>query len=168
MNGFIIRTPDSRIWQPYEFNKPFTVLRAAGVALGSVCVEDIKDKSKSDEFLRALTRFQISWLFVQLIGRAVQSLPITTLELSTASNAACAVVSYAIWWSKPKDVERPVILQSAFSYAEIQDRTEHHDPIPAYPRRYVYMGWTLQTLAIFLASLPLFDGSSLSQHTQNT
>ena len=57
----------------------------------------------------ALTR--VFWFVTQLIGRAVQHLPITALELFTAGIVICEIVMYTVWWQKPLDVRQPTILQ---------------------------------------------------------
>jgi hypothetical protein len=164
MEGLIVRSSDGKLLQPWKeptFSGTIAYFSAAGVSIESVSLEDIEDKSKSDSFSRLLACFQISWLFVQLIGRATQGLPISTLELFTVSNAACAVVSYVIWWNKPKDVGRPVILQSTFSHQEIQDRKSSYGRPPAleYPKRFSYVHWLVSIVAILLASLSILGWS---------
>ena len=72
--------------------------------------EDIKDRSKADGLTKALALFQSGWLTLQCIARTAHGLTITELELVTMAFVFCAVIAYALWWHKPFDVERKVVL----------------------------------------------------------
>ncbi|KAF1957490.1 hypothetical protein CC80DRAFT_560836 [Byssothecium circinans] len=74
--------------------------------------DDIDDRSKVDVLAKTLSLLQVIYSIVQLIGRAAQKIASTTLELFTLSIVLCAVITYAAWWQKPFDVQRPVVLQS--------------------------------------------------------
>jgi hypothetical protein len=71
---------------------------------------ELMDRSKGDWISKSITSIQIIWFLCQLIGRAVQKLPLTTLEPFTFGIVACTLVTYAAWWNKPLDVQRPVLL----------------------------------------------------------
>jgi hypothetical protein len=165
MGAFIVRSADGKLLQPCSETSPhgvFFLLRAGGVSIESVPKGEIEDKSKTDGFSRAFACLQISWLIIQLIGRAVQHLPISTFELLPASSAACAVVSYVIWWNKPKDVAHPIVLQSTFSYQEIQDRKNAFNDSSRtliYPRRHNYIKRTIASIAVLLASVSILGWS---------
>ena len=73
------------------------------------CDEDIADKSKSDSVAKCVTLLQVLWFAVQLIGRAVERLPTTTLELLTMGFVVCTIVTYIGWWHKPKDIGRAML-----------------------------------------------------------
>ena len=73
------------------------------------CDEDIADKSKSDSVAKCITLLQVLWFAVQLIGRAVERLPITTLELLRMGFVVCTTVTYIGWWHKPKDIGRAML-----------------------------------------------------------
>ena len=49
----------------------------------NVSEDEIRDKNKADGFARLLTVVQIIWFAISCIGRAVQQLPISSLELGT-------------------------------------------------------------------------------------
>lgn len=80
--------------------------------LPDISVAEIDDKSKSDGLMRLITVFQILWLCIQVIARAVQGLAVTQLEISTVAFAFCAVIMYGLCWTKPKGVEVPVTILS--------------------------------------------------------
>ena len=71
---------------------------------------DIEDKSKNDSLAKALTCWQAIWFCAQCISRLADRLPITLLELNVFGHAFCTLLTYAIWWHKPKDVQEPTKL----------------------------------------------------------
>ncbi|MCJ1243288.1 hypothetical protein MMC30_000485 [Trapelia coarctata] len=103
-------------WKPSEFGRidalyEFTRSIELGVLqLSQLSSKDIKARSKSNYFVKALVCVQAAWLIAQVIGRAMNRLAITTLEVTAAGYALCAFVTYIFWWSKPQDPEVPVIL----------------------------------------------------------
>ncbi|KAK0611334.1 hypothetical protein B0T14DRAFT_530172 [Immersiella caudata] len=112
MGGFVIRVkkrlengPGSG--QPYHLTGPdLCYLREKGhiPSLPNLTEEEIGDKSKSDPLLKALAIGQILWSIVQISVRTVRGLSISLLELSVLAFAACAIVVYLLYWSKPKNV----------------------------------------------------------------
>jgi hypothetical protein len=53
---------------------------------------------------KALRLGRVTWFVAQVLGRMVQQLMISTLELLTISNACCALLGYLLWWRAPKNV----------------------------------------------------------------
>ena len=78
--------------------------------LPDISKEQILDKSKADEFGKTLACLQALWFCTQCITRLATGLSITLLELNTFSHALCALLAYAFWWSKPHDVNEPVLI----------------------------------------------------------
>jgi hypothetical protein len=72
----------------------------------------IQDKSKSDGLAKSLALLQCTWFVAQVIARAIDSLPITTLELGTTALIGCASVAYGFWWYKPQEVRTPIEIRS--------------------------------------------------------
>jgi hypothetical protein len=58
-----------------------------------------------------LTTLQIIWFLVQIVGRAIQRLAVTTLALSTLSFIFCTINTLFFWTHKPLDVEEPIQLE---------------------------------------------------------
>lgn len=75
-------------------------------------VQDIDDRSKASWITKSLALIQIIWFLTQLLARAIQKLPVTTLELFTLSIVSCAGFTYGFCWQKPFDVQRPIVLKS--------------------------------------------------------
>lgn len=89
-------------------------------------VLELMDKSKGDWVSKSITLIQIGWFIGQLIGRAVNRLPVTTLELFTCSIVGCAALTYVAWWNKPLDVQRPIVFDCEVSAAFLLE----HDIYP--------------------------------------
>ncbi|KAH8586699.1 hypothetical protein B0O99DRAFT_602299 [Bisporella sp. PMI_857] len=65
---------------------------------------DIEDQSKSDIFAKAFATTQLLWFCIQLIGRAVEHIAITQLEIAVVAFATCPSLSYLLLLEKPKDI----------------------------------------------------------------
>lgn len=72
--------------------------------LPSITKGELEDKSKNDSFVKAIAIVQISWATLQIIARTARKLPISQLELAVLAFAACAVVIYGLYWTKPKGI----------------------------------------------------------------
>ena len=83
---------------------------------------ELMDKSKGDWISKSITSIQVIWFVSQLVGRAAQRLPVTTLELFTCAIVVCTAATYIAWWYKPLDVQRPMVLDSEVSATFL---TEH-------------------------------------------
>lgn len=88
MGGFVLVSPD---FPNFPVNcKHIGYLATHGyIEFPEIEVEDIWDKSKAAGFAKALTCLQVLWLDDQVIGRAIQHLEITTLEITTMSYVVC-------------------------------------------------------------------------------
>lgn len=81
--------------------------------LPTIREDDINDKSKGDFFVKIIGVVQLTWLIVENIARAVQSLAISQLEIAVLAYAACAIFAYAFCLSKPKDIRIPTSIYVA-------------------------------------------------------
>jgi hypothetical protein len=68
---------------------------------------DLEDQNKGDALVKALAVLQGLWLIVQLIVRWSKHLPSSQLELVAAAYAGCSMLTYVLFWFKPKDVGQP-------------------------------------------------------------
>ena len=85
--------------------------------------DQILDRSKGDAFTRAFVIFQTTWFLLQCVARASQRLALTELELATAAFALLNIVTYAVWWDKPLDVQCPIRVRRKHP----QDEEEEQD-----------------------------------------
>lgn len=71
-------------------------------------VEAIHDKSKADVLAKFLVCVQGLWMLSQALGRKIEGLPLTLLELNTIMHVVCAILMYVLWFKKPQDVQTPL------------------------------------------------------------
>jgi hypothetical protein len=69
--------------------------------------KEIQDRSKGDALSKGLVVIQTGWFLLQCIARKVERLPITELEVATLAFATLNFATYALWWHKPLNVQRP-------------------------------------------------------------
>ncbi|CAG7920205.1 unnamed protein product [Penicillium olsonii] len=65
------------------------------------------------------TPFLATWLMIQLFGRLILKLPITTLELSAGAIVICTFGTFICWMHKPSDVNTGIVLNMESSTAVI-------------------------------------------------
>lgn len=119
MGGFHLKTRGSRRSFPINANQLLYLVKKKHVKYPNFSAKDVWDKSKADGFQKLFTCIQAGWFIVQCLGRAIQKLPVTTLELTTLCFVFCTLVMYYQWANKPLDVESPTILDSGSSIKEI-------------------------------------------------
>ena len=71
--------------------------------------QDAQDRSRADAIAKSISCLQASWFFIQGVARVCAGLPLTLLELHTMTHIICALVMYAIWFSKPYGATSPMI-----------------------------------------------------------
>ena len=54
---------------------------------------------------------QAGWMLIQVICRTALRLPTSLLEVHTVAHVVCALLMYAIWWHKPRQVVTPTVLR---------------------------------------------------------
>ncbi|KAF7370008.1 hypothetical protein MSAN_00630800 [Mycena sanguinolenta] len=79
-------------------------------AIRNVNTEEITDKSKGDAFSKGVAVLQGLWFTVQYLARAYQRLTITQLEVATLAFAVVNIFIWLLWWNKPLDVQRPIVV----------------------------------------------------------
>jgi hypothetical protein len=72
--------------------------------------ENIRDKSNANTTVKVFALLQVSWFVSQSIMRSSHSLPLAQLESMTLSYVPLFFVTYLFWWSKPKDVLTPSVI----------------------------------------------------------
>lgn len=77
--------------------------------------QDILDKGKASMIAKPVVCGQVGWLVLQLLGRRVQNLPMTLLELHILIHILIAAVVYGFWWNKQLDFAEPIILDIQYS-----------------------------------------------------
>jgi hypothetical protein len=79
----------------------------------NVDTEDIMDKSKGDALSKGLALAQGLWFTTQCVARVHQRLAVTELEVATLAFAVVNVFIWLLWWDKPLDVQRQIVVGPA-------------------------------------------------------
>jgi hypothetical protein len=77
---------------------------------------DIEDKSKASGIAKFVVCVQSGWILLHCFGREMNGIYITLLELDTAVHVMLAIAMYCIWWEKPADIDRPIIIDRRGMY----------------------------------------------------
>lgn len=109
MGGFVIKVDNKSIY--LEPRTLVELLDTGVIAWPETTEADIMDHSKADWILKSLALVQVTWFVTQIVGRAVQGLPVTTLELFTLGIISCASLTYSVWWAKPFDIRKPTTIE---------------------------------------------------------
>ena len=125
MGGVWLQPKESR---PFPINATqLSYLVASGhMELPRITKKEIWDKSKADKFAKIVACGQILWLVLQCLERAVQHLPITTLEIATIGFAIPSLATFMLWFYKPADIEVPTLVPVVESTVEL---LEHLSPL---------------------------------------
>ena len=84
-------------------------------SLPRISLEDVEERSSADLIAKIIVISKVGWFAVEVISRLVTRLPVTPLEAHTFVHVGCAVVMYALWWEKPYNINRPILLSDAIS-----------------------------------------------------
>ncbi|KAJ7746519.1 hypothetical protein B0H14DRAFT_2541828 [Mycena olivaceomarginata] len=76
----------------------------------NVKAEDIQDKSKGDALSKAVALAQGLWFTTKCLARMNQQLVVTELEVVTLAFAMVNIFVWLLWWHKPLDVQRPIVV----------------------------------------------------------
>lgn len=95
--------------------------------LPKISGDEIRDKSKSNLFVKVVAVIQVVWVTVQVIVRTSRGLPVSQLELVVTAFSACAVLSYLVLIPKPQGVEilAPSIPVSGSHWRRVKRETKH-------------------------------------------
>ncbi|KAJ7151311.1 hypothetical protein C8R43DRAFT_1235942 [Mycena crocata] len=113
------RTDSSSAWvdlcrgaghHPIVIQEQFDAVPAYLKDIRAVDEEDIKDKSKGDALSKGVALVQGLWFTTQCIARVHQRLPVSELEVTTLAFAIVNILIYVLWWEKPLDVQRPILV----------------------------------------------------------
>jgi hypothetical protein len=124
------------------------IILARGLSLRDLPTErEVSDKGKADAVLKTVAALQAVWMVIHCAARAIQSLPITPLELSTVAYVPCSIFVTYLWWHKPYDVREPTwLIIPPTHYPRIEE------PHPDYLRR----TYSLLPMYRYPETLPLY------------
>ncbi|KAJ8502635.1 hypothetical protein ONZ45_g11566 [Pleurotus djamor] len=107
MQGFLVKSGNGKI-------RALTLedITSGRVPWPEVSYTELCDRSKGDGFAKSVTILQLSWFTAQLIGRKLQGLAITELEVMTLAYTLTCGILYAFWFDKPYNVKVPIIIST--------------------------------------------------------
>ena len=118
MGGFVLQPKDSKAF-PVNAKQIHYLVTRDYIPYPKITAKEVWDKSKQDGFQKTLTMLQTGWFVIQCLGRAIQQLPVTTLELTTFCFVFCTFASYHQWSNKPLDIESFTVLECEATTAQI-------------------------------------------------
>lgn len=77
------------------------------------CEEELMDRSKTNLLTRTITYGQMVWFGINFIGRAIEGLTITKLEVASLAYVVMTLLTYYFWMDKPLDVDCPIVVVEA-------------------------------------------------------
>ena len=110
MGGFEIQCTDGNHRLSLDELKHLITKKTISMSSIAITEDEISDRSKTDWLSKLITCLQILWFVIQLIGRAVQHLPITGLELYTLGIVVCSLGTHAAYWRRPQDIHLPITI----------------------------------------------------------
>lgn len=75
------------------------------VEIPELAEERIKGWSNTDSIAKLVACAQSLWFLINCLGRVIQQLPFSTLEIFTVSFIGCTWINYYFWWHKPQGLE---------------------------------------------------------------
>jgi hypothetical protein len=114
MRGLVLKTQDDWTY-PIGSTNVQAFIDAGVIKCSDFSDRDIKDRTKADSFAKAFTVLQTSWAMCNIVARAAYNLPISLIELTTVAYVACFIITYALWWHKPKDMTTPIMINLPYA-----------------------------------------------------
>ncbi|KAI1619523.1 hypothetical protein EDD37DRAFT_688987 [Exophiala viscosa] len=105
MGGFTLHPKDGPPF-PLNATQLHWLVENRFVTYPRISRQDIEDKSKQDTFTKVITAFQVGYLIIQCVARAIQGLAITTLELNALAIVVCSLSEMTLdrpWSLTPLD-----------------------------------------------------------------
>ncbi|KAJ7843464.1 hypothetical protein B0H13DRAFT_2412615 [Mycena leptocephala] len=115
----------------------------------NVEAEDIMDKSKGDVLSKGLAMVQGLWFTTQCVARVHQRLAVTELEVATLAFAVVNLFIWLLWWDKPLDVQRQIVVGPA----------QLPEPLPIKP---IHVHWATRVGSLIGGSADFSEYNPLS------
>ncbi|KAJ7162892.1 hypothetical protein C8R46DRAFT_330663 [Mycena filopes] len=130
MGGFELADPGGNRLGILDDGNLRHLLKTNRIALPAILSAEIDDKSKGDALGKLLVLTQTTWFMAQVVSRAIQTLPMTELELTTVAFASLNIITYILWWKKPLDVQQPIVVTLLDHSATFQSKEEEISASP--------------------------------------
>ena len=111
-----------------DLNELVRLVREGRISEPPISKDELLSRSKSDGLVKAIALLQITWFAAQILTRAIQRLHVTPLEILVVAFISCSMVTYAFCWSKPQNVEYPVIIKLLDIHKPINEVAQRTNP----------------------------------------
>jgi hypothetical protein len=101
MGGFYYSSSEET--HPLRYEDVLSMLKDKSISLPTE--EEIQDRSKSDWLAKTIALLQTLWFVMQCIGRHIEHLPTTQLEIITLAYTVINLGMVIAWWHKPRNVD---------------------------------------------------------------
>ncbi|EHK97858.1 hypothetical protein M7I_6355 [Glarea lozoyensis 74030] len=118
MGGIMLQTPGYPEF-PVDAEQLYYLIDKRYIEYPDIHKADIDDKNKSDGLARLITVCQTLWFTISCVARPLQSLSLTTIELTTLSFILLYLFISFAWRHKPIDVSRPLTLHTTTPISRI-------------------------------------------------
>ncbi|KAK7418271.1 hypothetical protein QQX98_004056 [Neonectria punicea] len=118
MGGFVLAPPDFPNF-PINSKQLHYLVSRGYVAMPSVSKREIDDRTKANYFAKFVTIIQTTWFLLQVIGRGITHLHVTTLELTAVAIVVCTFGTFYCWYKKPVDIEVPIVIHPNVDLSQI-------------------------------------------------
>ena len=109
MGGFVVTNRVGKVF-PVNCKQLVFLIENGYIDVPTISAKAIVDQSKADSVVKAIAALQAGWFATQCLGRALQRLSTSTLEITTVAYVFCAAPVLYFWWHKPIDVHVPMQL----------------------------------------------------------
>ena len=108
--GIVLHLPNDDGPYPISAKQLGWLIQQRYTDIPPITEKDVRDKSKADMCTKAFAVLQTGWFMIQMIGRAIEHMPITPIELTSAALALTSLTTLWFWLDKPLDAQQPYIL----------------------------------------------------------
>ncbi|KZT03164.1 uncharacterized protein LAESUDRAFT_814817 [Laetiporus sulphureus 93-53] len=110
MGGFALCDPSEHSTKQLDYYKLICLIENNEINFPHISKEEIQDRSKANWLSKMAAVVQTCWFTLQVIARPIERLPITELEIFTASYTIMAIAMYALWFAKPFCIDVSIVL----------------------------------------------------------
>ncbi|KZT05092.1 uncharacterized protein LAESUDRAFT_727343 [Laetiporus sulphureus 93-53] len=110
MGGFELCNPSTHSTEQLNADDLINLINSNKMDFLYISEVEIQDKSKANWLSKTAAVVQTFWFMLQVLVRFIEGLPITELEIFTASFTIMAIAMYALWLRKPFCIDVPIVL----------------------------------------------------------
>ena len=136
MGGITVHPPDITPF-PIDSQQLAYLVKHHYLEMPKIRTADIRAVNKADGFARAITIAQMVWFCLSCLGRAVEHIGLSPLELTTLAFILCTLHNYFFWHFKPLDPLTPMELHMDVPIAQVCRNAGVNDPFARSPLDFV-------------------------------